>query len=278
MPEKIFISYRRDDTAANALGIGQYLERQFGHKNVFIDVDLRAGMNFPAVLEQRLAQCGVMLVLIGPGWLNASDANGQRRLDDPNDWVRLEIERGLKRGITIIPVRVGGAEMPARSSLPEDIRGLLNHQAAIVRNDAFRNDMAGLARDIHGSRRARSMSTWLLYAASLIGASIALALVARHYIMSSSTQPMRIAAHSDHSQIWKAAPGEWVMFASDRQPIAYYYLASSFKSLGTKVAFVDRMPLKPASEIFPEKSQLQGAYEDDGFVVDCTKEAFVQSR
>ena len=151
MPEKIFISYRRDDTAANALGIEQYLERQFGHNNVFIDVDLRAGLNFPAVLEQRLAQCRIMLVLIGPGWLKASDATGRRQLDDPNDWVRIEIARALKRGITVIPVRVGSANLPSRSELPEEISGLLDHQAAIVRNEAFRNDMAGLTRDIRES-------------------------------------------------------------------------------------------------------------------------------
>ena len=81
MAQKIFISYRRQDTAANALSIGQYLENEFGRKNVFIDVDMRAGVKFPAVLEQRLAECKVMLVLIGPTWLEARDDQGNRRLD-----------------------------------------------------------------------------------------------------------------------------------------------------------------------------------------------------
>ena len=83
MPKKIFISYRRDDSAANALGIGQYLEHEFGSKNVFIDVDMRARSNFPSILEQRLAECKVMLVLIGPNWPDAKDALGGRRLDAP---------------------------------------------------------------------------------------------------------------------------------------------------------------------------------------------------
>ena len=103
MPQKIFISYRRQDTAANALGIGQYLENVFGRKSVFIDVDMRAGANFPDVLEQRLAECKVMLVLIGPEWLNSRDEQGRRRLDSSEDWVRLEITHALRRNITVIP-------------------------------------------------------------------------------------------------------------------------------------------------------------------------------
>ena len=145
---KIFISYRREDSAANALGISQYLEHEFGRKNVFIDVDTRAGAKFPSVLEQRLAECKVMLVLIGPDWLSAQDDQGDRRLENPDDWVRLEIAHALKREITVIPVRVNGAELPKRMTLPEEIRGLLDHQAVSVTTTGFRNEMAGLARDI----------------------------------------------------------------------------------------------------------------------------------
>jgi hypothetical protein len=137
MPSKIFISYRREDSAANALGIGQYLEHQFGRKNVFIDVDMRAGTKFPAVLEQRLAECKVMLVLIGPEWLGGRDENGQRRIDSQDDWVRLEIAHALKRNITVIPVRINGATLPPKSALPEEIQGLLDHQAVSISQPAF---------------------------------------------------------------------------------------------------------------------------------------------
>ena len=65
---KIFISYRREESAPSALGIGQYLENEFGRRNVFIDVDMHAGARFPLVLEERLAACKVMLALIGPQW------------------------------------------------------------------------------------------------------------------------------------------------------------------------------------------------------------------
>jgi len=101
MRGKIFISYRRDDSASLALGIYQFLERQFGRNNVFIDVDMQAGAKFPDLLERRLGECKILLALIGPRWLDARDDAGNRRLDDPNDWVRLEIARALKRGITV---------------------------------------------------------------------------------------------------------------------------------------------------------------------------------
>ena len=144
----IFISYRREDSATYALLICQYLQKEFGGKNVFIDVDMTAGSKFPEVLERRLAKCKVLLALIGPNWLNAKNDEGQRRLDDTGDWVRLEIARALNRDITVIPVCVGGAQLPKKKDLPEDIRSLLDHQAARVSTASFRNDMNGLARDI----------------------------------------------------------------------------------------------------------------------------------
>jgi hypothetical protein len=109
---------------------------------------MHAGTPFPRVLEERLAECKVLLALIGPGWLNAQDDQGRRRLDDLKDWVRLEIAKALKRNITVIPIRVEGTELPKKVDLPEDIRDLVDRQAAVVSTKGFRNEMAGLARDI----------------------------------------------------------------------------------------------------------------------------------
>jgi hypothetical protein len=97
------------------------------------------------VLEQRLASCKVMLVLIGPRWLTAIDEEGHLRLDNPEDWVRLEVSSALRRGITVIPVKVGGAELPKKSSLPSDMRSLLDHQATTVSTTGFRNGMKAFA-------------------------------------------------------------------------------------------------------------------------------------
>jgi hypothetical protein len=166
---KIFISYRREDAAANALGISQYLANEFGRRNVFLDVDMRAGTKFPLFLEQRLPQCKVMLVLIGPDWLNSSDEQGRRRLDIPGDWVRLEIAHGLKRGITVIPVCVGGASLPPSTELPEDIRGLVDHQAMSITHPGFRRDMSGLVRDI---RDIPGRKTWPRLGLILAGVSL----------------------------------------------------------------------------------------------------------
>jgi hypothetical protein len=149
MTGKIFVNYRRDDSAPHALSIAQYLEREFGARNVFIDIDrMRAGQNFHKVLEQRLADCSVVLTVIGPNWLDLRNDAGQRRIDDPEDWVRLEMARALARGITTIPVLVGGAELPKKTQLPDELKPLVQRHAAIITTNGFRNDMAGLVRDI----------------------------------------------------------------------------------------------------------------------------------
>jgi hypothetical protein len=90
----------------------------------------------------------VVLTVIGPNWLDVRNDAGQRRIDDPEDWVRLEMARALARGITTIPVLVGGAELPKKSQLPDDLKPLVQRHAAIITTNGFRNDMAGLVRDI----------------------------------------------------------------------------------------------------------------------------------
>jgi tetratricopeptide (TPR) repeat protein len=145
----IFVNYRRDDSAANALAIASYLEREFGSSRVFIDVDrLRAGQNFPEELERRLSECKAMVCLIGPGWGDARNEEGGRRLDDTEDWVRLEIERALTRGLVVIPVLVGGACMPKVADLPAALKPLVERQAVTITTNGFRSDMAGLTRDL----------------------------------------------------------------------------------------------------------------------------------
>jgi TIR domain len=238
MPQKIFISYRREDTAANALGIGQYLENEFGRKNVFIDIDMRAGTKFPVVLEQRLAECKVMLVLIGPDWLNSRDGQGQRRLDNPDDWVRLEIAHALKRNITVIPVRVNGVGLPEKTRLSEEIRGLLDHQAVSVSTSSFRSDMAGLAKDI------RSIpSPWPWRRLGAIAAGVLLPLVALALAYEFGFPNLTEHPKTETSNgIWSSRPGEWVMFATDLVPVAYFYKPSSVRTFDNKIVYTSRRP------------------------------------
>ncbi len=171
---KIFINYRRDDRAPIALNIAQYLERVFGATSIFIDIDrLRAGEQFPQVLEKRLSECRVMLAIIGPNWFNAVDDSGRRRLDEPDDWVRLEIARALARNVRVIPVLVDGVTLPKKSALPEDIRSLVDRQGFTLTNPAaFRHEIAGLVRDIGGmTRQAKTLwrTVGILAAACVVG-------------------------------------------------------------------------------------------------------------
>ena len=149
MAGKIFVNYRRDDSAANALNVAQYLEREFGARNVFLDIDrMRAGQDFPSVLKDKLSACKVMIAVIGPTWLTIKGDDGKRRLDDPEDWVRLEIAHALQRNIAVIPVLVGGAALPKKADLPDDLKPLLQRHVATITTNGFRHEMAGLARDI----------------------------------------------------------------------------------------------------------------------------------
>jgi hypothetical protein len=281
MPSKIFISYRRQDSGANVLGIGQYLEHEFGRKNVFVDVDMRAGTKFPKVLEQRLAECKVMLVLIGPDWLNAADERGQRRLDDPDDWVRLEIARALNREITVIPVRINGAELPLKGDLPIDMRGLLDHQAVSVTLAGFRNEMSGLVRDIRAIPRPR---LWRRVGA--IGMGLSALLIGFAIIQTSglynAIEHIRFPISSVVSEnkkpddIWGGNPGEWVMYeyttpVAGQPSASHQFRPSSVKIIGDRVTYEARYPVISANATATEKSNTQPLYEVVVQVIDCKK-------
>jgi TIR domain len=118
----IFISYRRWDSIGLAGRLHDHLTSHFGERNVFRDIDsLGPGVNFAAKLKEKLELCDVLIAVIGPGWLNASDEHGSRRLDNPEDYVRSEIVRALDRGITVVPVLVGGSRLPDPGDLPQTL-------------------------------------------------------------------------------------------------------------------------------------------------------------
>lgn len=126
----IFISYRRDDSAGEAGRLADALEARFGKERVFRDVeDIRAGEDFARVIDRALAQADTLLVVIGREWLTAGAAAGQRRLNDPQDFVRLEVESALAHGIRVLPVLMRGAVMPAAGELPESLQPLTRIQA-----------------------------------------------------------------------------------------------------------------------------------------------------
>jgi hypothetical protein len=149
----IFISYRREDTAGYAGRIHEELEGRLGPEQVFRDVDtLRAGQDFEQAIRERLQHCQACLVLIGPHWLRSQTEAGVRRLDQPGDYVSMEIAAALARpGVLVIPVLVGGAKMPASADLPEVIRPLARRHAMTVRDETWEADMDRLAAAVRPS-------------------------------------------------------------------------------------------------------------------------------
>jgi hypothetical protein len=121
----IFISYRRDDTGGEAGRLFDDLTRTFGSEAVFMDVSgIAPGVDFRKVIDQNVSCCGVQLAIIGPTWATITGSSGARRLDDPNDYVRLEIASALSRNIAVIPVLVHGARMPHADQLPDNLKDL----------------------------------------------------------------------------------------------------------------------------------------------------------
>ncbi len=126
----IFISYRRDDSAGYAGRLYDRLVAVFGPERVFMDVEgIEPGLDFVEAIEDAVSSCRVLIAVIGDEWTTAADAAGRRRLDDPNDFIRLETGAALKRGIRVVPVLVGGALMPQTADLPEDLKSLTRRQA-----------------------------------------------------------------------------------------------------------------------------------------------------
>jgi hypothetical protein len=129
---RIFLSYRRADASWPARWLADRLAVQFGADVVFQDVDsIRPGDDFATEIEAAVGACSVLLAVIGPQWL-AAEGEAGRRLDDPQDWVRLELEAAIKRGVRVIPVLVDGARMPSASELPPSLQGLARRQAVAL--------------------------------------------------------------------------------------------------------------------------------------------------
>lgn len=125
----IFISYRREDSAGWTGRIAERLRKKFGSESIFMDIDtIQPGTDFTEALRSAVGACDVLLAMIGPAWSVAKNAEGQTRLEDPNDWVRMELTTALSRNIPVIPVLVGGSSLPKTSTLPHDLQKLSNYQ------------------------------------------------------------------------------------------------------------------------------------------------------
>jgi TIR domain len=143
--EAVFISYRRDETKGYAGRLHDRLSQTLGEKNVFMDLDsIGPGVDFVAALEEALDVSGALIALIGPHWLTLREPDGRRRLDNPNDFVRLELEGALASGIAVIPLLVDGSKMPRADALPEPLAELARRQALALSHEQWKRDVEAL--------------------------------------------------------------------------------------------------------------------------------------
>ena len=149
---KIFISYRREDSKHAVGRLHAALKRHVRDpkRDIFIDIDnIPKGVDFVEHLDRQVAQCDVMLAVIGPAWLSVKDPNtDRRRLDDPADFVRIEVASALKRGIPVVPVVLDETKIPSAESLPDDLKALARRNGERLEHESFDADVGRLIRGL----------------------------------------------------------------------------------------------------------------------------------
>ena len=147
---QIFLSYRRGESQVWTDRIANDLKETFGHNAVFQDVEaIPPGVDFRQHLQAQLENCRVVLVVIGSDWVTATDEQGNPRLDQEQDWVRLEVEVALRRKIPLIPLLVDNSKMPSQNELPESIREFAFQNGLAIRpNPDFENDLNRLIQSL----------------------------------------------------------------------------------------------------------------------------------
>jgi hypothetical protein len=186
---RIFLSYRREDASGHAGRLYDALAEKFGDENVFIDIDtIRPGVDFGEAITRAVASCDAVIALIGREWLTATDAEGRRRLDVTDDFVRLELEAALERDVALIPAFVQGSDPPRADQLPESLAPLARRQGAELRDVGWRDDVKRLIARLEHERAPtpeRSGQWWRrpillgVLAAALLGAATAGVLLTR---------------------------------------------------------------------------------------------------
>ncbi len=212
-PGRIFISYRRKETGAHAGRLRDHLAARFGDEQLFMDVEnLEPGVDFHKVIRAVVATCAVQVVVIGPGWAAATDERGHRRLDDPDDLVRIEVEAALAREVRVIPVLIEQAAMPRPGELPESLAGLVRRQALRVRHETFRADADRLVLAVEKVLSASAAASTVVSLAVTIRARRAHVLPHRGWVNEVAFSPggrwLATASDDGTARIWNAATGE----------------------------------------------------------------------
>jgi hypothetical protein len=204
MRSEVFINYRRSDVPAFGALLYVELVRHFGTEQVFMgSLSIPAGCDFAVELLARVRCSRVLLAVIGPGWLAAANAQGGRRLDDPQDWVRRELAEAFATGVRVIPVLVDGARLPREAELPADIAQLARCQYRWLRSRDVLGDLDRLRQDVLLGCPALARRGWIrelpaMWAYCLAAWAVAAELVA-------VVRPWCDAGHADdreHAGTW----------------------------------------------------------------------------
>jgi hypothetical protein len=197
----IFISYRRKDSADVTGRIFDRMKEQFGEDRLFKDVDsIPLGKDFRVVISKAVGRCKVLLAVIGKDWLKITLDDGRRRIDDPNDYVHIEIATALKRGIPVIPVLVESTALPRSAELPKPLRRLAFHNAAPVRSDPdFHHDIERLFSELTKYLPKRRITQY-----GKFGASAPSGVVVRFWIKQLPKVP-----GEDAGKLFNNALGSW---------------------------------------------------------------------
>jgi hypothetical protein len=159
--QKIFISYRRGDSAGHAGRLFDRLSRDFGRDHVFMDVaGIQPGIDFVEAINHAVGACDVLLVVIGEDWASCTDDGGKRRLEDPNDFVTLETATALKRRIRVVPILVQGARLPRDAELPDELKPLLRRNMFELRDTRWDSDVETLSRELAKGGGSRAVPKW----------------------------------------------------------------------------------------------------------------------
>jgi eukaryotic-like serine/threonine-protein kinase len=253
----IFISYRRSDTPDAVGRIYDRLASEFGKERVFKDVDsIPLGQDFRGHLNGIVSDCGVMLVVIGPRWTDARNKEGQRRLEDPDDFVRIELEAALARDIPVVPVLVGHAPIPVASELPGSLASMAFRQSIEVRPDPdFHNDATRLVSALQvildpNAPRTETPSVakaspgrplkWMIAFAAAVLIAAALAIPALKYLRETPPPETRVdivtPATDDPASFALSPDGRQIVFLAQTDGAARLWLRSLAKATAAPLA------------------------------------------
>ena len=303
---RIFISYRREETAYPAGWLFDRLVDHFGEGQVFKDIDsIEPGDDFVDVLNSAVGSCDVLLALIGAEWLTVADENGSRRIDNPADFVRLEIEAALSRKVRVVPVLVDGAQMPRAEELPPSLAGLARRHALELSPSHFDFETSRLLRVLEetlgagqpqpptpesaprpdespaparrtGRRAPLSRRAWILAG---VGVVIAVAVLIPVLLLVLDSKPGTAAAGVIFRDDFSSRANGWDDTGGQRNGGHYLNGAYRLHTEWTKDHFSDEGLPRKAKSVFPSAPRdvkvqvvarrLLGGNEDTGYGIAC---------